>query len=145
MQFNGEWMRCEDGVIRPVMRAEIRTSGNAWRSFELLVDTGADRTVICASVLEDLQLPRLTSENQIGGIGGLARAVIVATTIRMFRDDGVDAVFRSEYMACLDHESLDMSVLGRDILDMFALVADRPRNILAILGGKHGYAIEQRQ
>ncbi len=144
MRCNGEWMSCEDGVIRPVIRAEVMTSGGAWRSLELLVDTGADRTVICSSVLENIHLPRLTTENRIAGLGGIARAVIVATTIRMFRDDGGDVIFRSDFMACIDAEALDMSVLGRDILDMFALVADRPANVLSILGGKHHYVVEQR-
>jgi len=40
MRFNGEWLQCDDGVVRPVMRAEIEAHGGAWRAMELLVDTG---------------------------------------------------------------------------------------------------------
>lgn len=142
MRINGEWMTCEDGVVRPILRAEILTGSGAWRSFDLLIDTGADRTVICKSVLDDLQLPITTSENQIGGLGGIAKAVNIATTIRLFRDDGENALFRSDYIACVDHEALDMSVLGRDILDLFVLVADRSANVLAIMRGKHRCVIK---
>lgn len=35
-----------------------------------------------------------------------------------------------------------MSVLGRDILELFALIADRSANVLAMLRGKHRYAIQ---
>ncbi len=98
--------------------------------------------MICKSVLDDLQLPIANSENQIGGLGGIAKAVNVATTIRLFRDEGENALFRSDYIACVDHEALDMSVLSRDILELFALVADRSANVLAMLRGKHRYSIQ---
>ena len=52
MRFNGEWLQCDDGIIRPVIRAEILTGDGGWRVFELLIDTGADRTVISANVTE---------------------------------------------------------------------------------------------
>lgn len=142
MRMNGEWMTCEDGVVRPILRAEVLTGSGVWRSFDLLIDTGADRTVICKSIMDDLQLPSVTSDNQIGGLGGIAKAESVSTTIRLFREDGENALFRSVYIACIDHEALDMSVLGRDILDLFALVADRSANVLAILRGKHRCSIQ---
>ena len=40
--------------------------------------------------------------------------------------------------------ALDMSVLGRDILDMFALIADRRANVVAILADGHHYTVHQR-
>jgi predicted aspartyl protease len=110
----------------------------------LLVDTGADRTVLSANVLESLGLPTSTSRNRIGGVGGVAETVTVTTQIRLWRDDGQKAVFRSDYAACTEFEALDMSVLGRDILEMFALVVDRRKDVVAILDGQHGYAISAR-
>ena len=32
MRFNGEWLQCDDGIIRPVIRAEILTGYGAWRA-----------------------------------------------------------------------------------------------------------------
>lgn len=115
MRFNGEWLQCDDGIVRPVIRAEILSGQNVWRAAELLVDTGADRTVFSANVLASLHLktskPRMPI---IGGVGGLADSVTVSTQIRLTQDDNVVVAFRGEYAACTDHEALDMSILGRD-------------------------------
>jgi len=65
----------------------------------------------------------------------------VNTHIRLSRDDDQKAVFRGEYSACTDHEALDMSVLGRDILEMFALIVDRRADVVAIVRDQHSYTI----
>jgi predicted aspartyl protease len=143
MRFNGHWFQCDDGVSRPVIRGEIQTASGDWEFLELLIDTGADRTVLTADVLGVLGLPPTKAAGQIGGLGGIVQSVTVSTQMRLTRDDGVKAAFRSEYVACSDRDALDMSVLGRDILDMFALVVDRQQNVLALLAGQHRYSIEQ--
>ncbi|MGI9303659.1 MAG: hypothetical protein ACR2RB_13305 [Gammaproteobacteria bacterium] len=53
--------------------------------------------------------------------------------------------FGQKYAACTDPEALDMSVLGRDILEMFALVVDRRTDLIAIIGGQHHYTIAVRE
>lgn len=141
MRFNGEWLQCDDGIVRPVVRAEILAGNGEWRGLELLVDTGADRTVLSGNVLESLNAETTAPQEHFGGVGGLVESVLVSTQIRLLRDDGQLAVFRGEYPACTDHEALDMSVLGRDILDMFALIVDRRADTIAIIGGQHGYTI----
>lgn len=143
MRFNGEWLHCDDGIVRPVIRAEILTGEGSWRAGELLVDTGADRTVLSANILESLNLEMTDPQDGIGGVGGLVDSVIVKTLIRLTRDDGMKAVFRGAYAACVEHEALDMSVLGRDILEMFAVIIDRPSGVVAIFGGRHRYTIEE--
>ena len=137
MRFNGEWLQCDDEVVRPIIRAEILAGDGAWRSFELLVDTGADRTVISANVLESLNLDATESFAQISSVGGLVNSVTVVTHIRLTRDDGLQANFRGAYAACTDQDALDVSVLGRDILDMFALILDRRADVVAIIAGNH--------
>ena len=141
MRFNGEWLRCDDGIIRPVIRAEILAGDGGWRAFELLIDTGADRTVISANVLESLNGQTTVAQDKIGGVGGLVNSVLVDTQIRLSREDGQKATFRSQYAACTEHEDLDMSVLGRDILEMFALIVDRRADVIAIIRGQHYYTI----
>ena len=59
----------------------------------------------------------------------------------LMRDDGGKVTFRGRYAACLAPDALDMSVLGRDILSMFAVIVDRPANILCLLGGQHSYRV----
>ena len=141
MRFDGEWLQCDDGIVRPVLRAEILTESGHWRAFELLVDTGADRTVISANVLESLNLETTAERDRIGGIGGLVDSVSVHTQIRLSRDDSQKVTFRGEYVACMGHEALDMSVLGRDILGMFALIVDCRADVISIIGGQHQYTI----
>jgi hypothetical protein len=141
MRFNGEWLECDDGIVRPVVRAEILTGDGRWRAFELLVDTGADRTVLSANVLASLSVETMASQDRIGGVGGVVDAVAVSTQIRLSRDDDQKAVFRGSYTACTDQEALDMSVPGRDILEMFALIVDRRADVVAIIGAQHSYRI----
>jgi hypothetical protein len=35
-------------------------------------------------------------------------------------------------------------VLGRDITGLFAVIVDRPGNVICLLGQQHWYRIEQR-
>ena len=142
MQFNGDWYLCDDGIIRPIMRGEILAGSGAWRAAEFLIDTGADRTVFSANVLEALELEIAGAHESVAGIGGVVEVVIVATRIRLTRENAHKVTFRGEYVACTDEEALDMSVLGRDLLDMFALIVDRPHYLVCLLGGQHRYQIE---
>lgn len=142
MQFNGDWYLRDDGIIRPIMRGEILADNGSWRAVEFLVDTGADRTVFSTNVLEALALETTEANESIGGIGGMVDVVVVATRIRLTRENAQKVTFRGEYAACTEQETLDMSVLGRDLLDMFALIVDRPHNLVCLLSGQHHYQIE---
>ncbi len=144
MRFNGQWRHGDDGIVRPVIRGGILASDGTWHRTEFLVDTGADRTVISAAVLKLLGLPLRRSADQIGGIGGLADSVTIATVARFLRDAGKWVAFRGEYAACTNYEILDMSVLGRDILNLFAVIVHRAANVVTMIGEPHTYTIQQR-
>lgn len=142
MRLNGEWLQCRDGDIRPVVRGAILGGDGVWRTLEFLVDTGADRTVLNADVLSDSSLTKQEADRPVGGIGGMVSIVVVDSQLRFLRDDGVFTFFRGRFAACTHIEALDMSILGRDILDMFALIVDRRADVVAILGGNHRYSIQ---
>lgn len=144
MRINGEWLQCDDGDFRPVVRGELLGKNGDWLDLELLVDTGADRTLISATALEDSQLPHLPQNMPVGGLGGLAETVVVQTQFRFTRDDGVKVLFRGQFTACTEVEALELSVLGRDVLDMFALIVDRRASLVAVLGQDHTYTIHSR-
>jgi predicted aspartyl protease len=145
MRLNGEWFACTDGDMRPIVRAAILCGNGVWLPIEMLVDTGADRTILSASVFDELKLPGLTPDRGVGGIGGAIATVVVSSQLRIARDDGQYAFFRSQYAACVDLDSLDMSILGRDVLDLFALIVDRRANVVAIVGQDHTYTIHTRR
>lgn len=143
MQISGEWYLCDDGIVRPVVRGEILAGNGSWVPAPFLVDTGADRTVLSATVLALLQLPLVATDARLGGLGGVAQAVIVETQVRLTREAGGKVVFRGPYAAVTELEALDMSVLGRDIAGRFAVIVDQPGNVVCLLRPRHRYRIEQ--
>jgi predicted aspartyl protease len=131
-------------TTRPILRAEILLPDASWLEVRLLIDTGADRTVFSADVVAASNLKAISERGQIGGMGGVVETEFVKTQIRFHRDDGVQVVFRGEFAALTEPDVLEMSVLGRDILNSFAVIVDRPGNVVALLGGHHQYLVQQR-
>ncbi len=109
-----------------------------------LADTGADRTVFSADDLAALGLSPTLAADRLGGAGGEAPSIAVETVVRFLQKDGSPVTFRSQYAACTMVEALDMSVLGRDITNLFALIVDRPGDRVCLVGQSHRYTIEQR-
>jgi predicted aspartyl protease len=141
MQLNGEWYPCDDGTDRPVIRGRALAADGSWVQTPFLVDTGADRTVLSSDILEALALPPVPTGDRIGGVGGLVSSVVVATTIQLFQDLGGEVAFRSQFVAVTDPETLDMSVLGRDITGLFAVIVDRPGDVVCLVGQRHRYVL----
>jgi hypothetical protein len=141
MRIDGSWLLCDDGVVRPVILGEALAAGGTWVPVTFLVDSGADRTVFSADTLRDLALPALTSEEQLGGVGGQAASVAVETKIRLTRETATPVVISGRFSAFTDPKSMDMSVLGRDITNLFALIIDRPQEVVCLLSQNHRYAI----
>ena len=143
MHISGKWKVCDDGIRRPLIDGEIQAFDGAWRQGEFLVDTGADKTVFNAELLAKLGFPPRFSEQRLSGVGGVAASMIVETKLALPREDGGNAIFRAQFSAFTELEALDMSVLGRDILGLFALIVDQPGDVVCLLGQQHTYKIEQ--
>ena len=77
----------------------------------------------------------------MGGVGGVADAFVVQTQIRLTREQEHKVLFRCEYAALAEAETLDMSVLGRDITSLFAVIVDRPGDTVCLTAGRHSYQI----
>ena len=144
MRINGEWLLFDDGVMRPVIRREILTGGGSWQSAEFLVDTGADRTVFSAATLSKLGLQSIVPQERISGLGGLADSVIVDTQIRLTRETESTVVFHGQFAAVTKVEALDVSVLGRDLTGLFAVIVDQPGDVVCLVGQQHQYTIAPR-
>ena len=143
MRIDGEWYACDDGMVRPVIRGAIQAANGAWEPAPFLVDTGADRTVFSAAIFEILGFPQAPTQMNIGGVGGIAESVTIATQIRLKRDGDRTVAFRGEYAAVTQFEALDMNVLGRDILELFAVIVDRSTSVVSLIGQRHVYRIEE--
>jgi predicted aspartyl protease len=143
MRIDGQWLVCDDGVVRPVISGDIRTADGSWEQCEFLVDTGADCTVFSAATLAKLGLQPLAMPEGLSGMGGMAAAVIVETEIHLLREDAGHVVFRGQYAAVTELEALDISVLGRDITGLFAVIVDWPHDVVCLVAQRHRYTIEQ--
>lgn len=142
MRIDGEWALFDDGVVRPMVGGEILAADGSWVKFPFLVDTGADRTVLTAAALTQLGLRPITSYDGISGLGGMAESVIIETQIRLSRENSSKVVFRGQYAAVTEVQSLDMCVLGRDITGFFAVIVDQARGVVCMLSQRHHYTIQ---
>lgn len=143
MQIFGEWSLSDDGIERPIVRSLVQRRDGLWRPVALLVDTGADRTVFSALDLEALGLAPVPTDQRIGGLGGLVDSIAVETTIRLRQMRGENATFRGQFAAVTGPEALDMSVLGRDITCLFAVIVDQPGDTVCLVGQRHRYTIRE--
>jgi len=141
MRVAGQWHVCDDGVTRPVIHGRVLSAGTFWCKATFLVDTGADRTVFSADILQSLVPPSEPAQGQLAGVGGSITTVEFPTQIVLTRHDGGNATFRGVFAACPRSEMLDMSVLGRDILDRFTVIVDREGATVCLLRGNHRYQI----
>jgi hypothetical protein len=127
-----------------VIRGEVEAGNGSWVQVPFLVDTAADRTVFSADILAALQLQHLATSDRLGGVGGFAASVVVQSQIQFFREDGSPIRLRGQYAAFTELESLDMSVLGRDITNMFVVIVDRPGDFVGLLGQRHHFVIQEQ-
>jgi hypothetical protein len=144
MRINGEWMLADDGTRRPIVYGEIAGGDGSLIKARFQVDPAAERTVFSWNVLQILNLEPVESADMLAGLGGIADSVVLETQLCLFTDKGTNALFRGQFAAVTAPESLDMSLLGRDILNHFAVIIDRPGDIVCLLGQRHHYRIEER-
>jgi hypothetical protein len=142
MRINGEWFTCDDGVVRPVIVGEVQAADGSWIETPLLVDTGADCTAFSSKVFALLNISPDEAQAQLGGIGGAAVSVIVETQLQLLYDDGRAGFFKGRFAAFTSLDAADMSVLGRDILGLFAVIVDQPGDVVCLIGQLHRYVIE---
>lgn len=143
MRINGEWLLCDDGVMRPVVRGRIQDSAGEWVVTEFLLDIGVDRTVLTADTLSKLGLPLFEAEEGLSGLGGGTDSVEIQTRLLLIRDNESPVVFNGRWAGVIEPAALDLCILGRDITDLFAAIIDRPGNVVCLLSQRHRYTVIQ--
>ena len=99
--------------------------------------------MLSADILTALRLPPITTDNRIGGVGGVASAVTIETQIRLSHDKNGKVLLRGQYVGVTSKEILDISVLGRDITNLFAVIVDWPQKNICLLSQRHRYTISR--
>ena len=146
MRIEGKWTVFDDGETRPMMRVKVHGSQGGSVSEDFLVDIGADRTAISASLLSQLP-PGAASppppDLQMEGISGFASFVIVQAALELAKDDGAPVRFQGRFAAFTDPRSVAFSILGRDILKVFDVIVSQPNNEVLLLSQRHTYQFVQ--
>lgn len=135
MRIKGRWVAGADGVERPVFDGHIAASGGVQHAVSFLIDTGADFTVLAPAVaqrLTDVVQPTPTT-TLAGGIGGMQPVYEIAVDVLLPTTSGQRARIRGPLPILLTPGVLDLSVIGRNLLDQFTLIYDRPQGLLLLL------------
>ena len=146
MRVDGEWLLCEDGVIRPTVPAVFRAVGGTWIEIAFLLDGGADRTVFSADLLSLLRRLETTGieQSRLAGVGGDAGYIRVETAIRFTKDDDQRVTVHGPFAVFTQIESADLSILGRDVTNNFSVIYDYPNGVAALLAPPHSYEIKTK-
>ncbi len=144
MLIAGEWLLCEDGVNRPVVRGKAQAADGTMHAEWFLVDTGADRTVLCADFVKQLGLSATAPPPGWGltGVGGEQGFVVLSTVLEFTRADGGPARVRGDFAAFVAASATDFPILGPDVLDNFDVILSRRRNEMLLLAPNHQYRVE---
>ena len=143
MVVYGWWQETDRGVAEPRIAAVVDPVGGRPRRFEFLVDPGADRTFVPRRCADELDLD-LCAWDLVGDAFGVGSAGMP------FYEGEADLLFlgrpgRKTVTASIgvfrDESVLDEPGLGRDILDLFAVVIDRRRDLVALLDETEHYRI----
>jgi hypothetical protein len=144
MRIFGEWQAGDDHTTRPIVVTRVQAADGSFRAEVFLVDSGADRTVFSALLLNQLDFPAnaLADHSILQGIGGVGDSVVVQTTVVLTRDDQGEVHLRGEFAAFTDPSATDVSILGRDILSHFDVIMSRGHGEVLLLAPNHRYRVE---
>jgi hypothetical protein len=142
MLIEGEWYQTDEVATRPVLRGEVRNYDGGWTAVEFLIDTCADITIFSAATYSHSGFPDTDESSVIKGVGGQVSTTPLTPTLRFRSAHGTEAERTGPYVAVKDQKSLDMSLLGQDVLDVFQLVVDRPGRLILLLAAPDTYRIE---
>ncbi len=142
MRVNGEWLECNDGVLKPSIPGFVRAPDGKMIEVIFLLDAGADRTVFNSRYLYRLQpLARQTEQIHLAGVGGEVGSITVQTAVGFIRDNGRLITVRGAFGVFTDSESSEMPVLGRDVTNNFDVIYSFPRREVMLLSPPHSYQI----
>ena len=143
MRIEGAWYRRSGQPDYPVIAVHIRRADGVLDSQPFLIDTGADRTVLSGDSFNLLGLPPLppSSGAPFAGVGGNLAFVEVATTLYLPLDPKTFHAITGQFAATTDPLALPISILGRDILDLFDVIISNRRDEIVFLSDPHVYYV----
>jgi Retroviral aspartyl protease len=143
MRFDGFWALGTDRILRPVLKGFVLDADGDLEDVIFMLDTGADRTVFAAETLKVLgkAWPELNNF-QLEGVGGSTSVVSVDEVICFLNESTEPIPFRGPFLGFTDPNALEISILGRDLLNHFAVIVDRQADRVALLTKQTQYTIK---
>jgi hypothetical protein len=143
MRIEGRWLPGPGGVARPVLDGYLAAPGGFQLALSFLIDTGADSTILApdgAQHLSGVAQPTPTGATAIG-IGGALPMHELAVDLLLPTHAGQRARIHGPLPIVLTLGALELSVIGRDVLDQFTLIYDHPQGLLFLLTPPDTYAL----
>ncbi len=144
MRFNGKWLACDDEVSRPVIDGALFDPDGNVLTFPFLIDTGADSTLLSfeAVAFIDADLEDATGP-LLKGVGGSTDSVRLDARFWFLNSIGEPIPLGGSLLGRPYPSGDEMCILGRDLLGNFAIIVDRPGNVVSLIQGKHHYVIHE--
>jgi len=140
MEFMGSWRQCLDGIVRPMIKAEVEGSNGQLYADWFLLDIGADCTVLRFSFLQRLQLPPVgTPGFTLTGVGTSTPIplVLVAGKLKLTSIDGHPATIPGPLASFTSLRAVEHSILGREVINEFDFLLEKKRGAFRLLHGVH--------
>lgn len=142
MRIDGLWQRDPEQpeIVRPVILAQLQVK-NLELPIALLVDTGADRTVLGSAFAELLADSQMESTDSIISAGGQVNCFVATVRLTIQDIENRPIHFTTSCVVLTDPTQRNEHLLGRDILDYFALICVRDVEQVTLLRPPHQYII----
>lgn len=141
MRIDGHWHVDADSVLRPVLTGAVDDVAGGSVRVRFMVDTGADGSALTSADADELGIDPVESGGKLFGVAGDTAEVYVETVVRFVRDDGTTVAFRDRLSVLPPDSPFTLSVVGRNILNVFAVIVDRPGDAVTLVTGQHRYSI----
>jgi hypothetical protein len=141
MLLSGRWQLLPSGDLIPVVLAEVANRHGSWSPARFLIDSGAEITVVTPFVWRSLDFRSSPEQVQIHGAHGPAPALRVRTGFQV-GPPGEPLAFEVWVHLIQSEDAIDLCLLGRNVLNHFSLLLDRPQESVLLLRGPHRYRVE---
>lgn len=143
MRIEGRWLVGADGVERPIFDGVIAAPGGLQFAISLLIDTGADITLLAPDVAQQLStvVQPMPTAVTVGGIGGTEQVYELAVDLLIPTTSGQRAHIRGPLPVLLTPGALELSVIGRNLLDTFTLIYSRPQGRILLLSPPDAFTL----
>jgi len=136
MIFKGRYSQTNwNYPLAPFVEASVCSADEKWIDVFFLIDLGADGTYLPNKYMKELsiQLDEARMENDVTGVGGQRVEYIPFITQLKFESNGDWRTFDLSIGVFTQEESLDIPVLGRDVMNFFTLLCDLKANLVWLI------------